>query len=166
MGITEPQLHGPTRNPWNTNYTPGGSSGGSAAAVSVGMVPIAGANDGGGSIRIPAAYCGLFGLKPTRGRTPVGPTMGRNWQGASVDHVLTRTVRDSAAMLDELSFVERGAAYHTPPYSGSYLKAATQPLAKSLTIAFSTDSPIGTEVHPECKEAVIQTVRLLEKMGH
>ncbi|MBM7659910.1 amidase [Bacillus mesophilus] len=166
MGITEPKFHGPTRNPWNINHTPGGSSGGSAAAVSVGMVPIAGANDGGGSIRIPAAYCGLFGLKPTRGRTPVGPTMGRNWQGASVDHVLTRTVRDSAAMLDELSFVERGAAYHAPPYSGSYLKAATQPLGKTLTIAFSTQSPIGTEVHPECKEAVLQTMKLLEKMGH
>src|SRR5690606_11940117 len=100
MGITEPRHYGPTRDPWNLNHTPGGSSGGSAAAVSSGMVPFAGANDGGGSIRIPAAYTGLFGLKPTRGRTPIGPSVGRIWQGASVEHVLTRSVRDSAAILD------------------------------------------------------------------
>ncbi|WP_456276014.1 amidase family protein [Bacillus sp. AK128] len=166
MGITEPLFHGPTRNPWNSDYTPGGSSGGSAAAVSVGMVPIAGANDGGGSIRIPAAYCGLFGLKPTRGRTPVGPTVGRNWQGASVDHVLTRTVRDSAAMLDELTLFERGAAYHTPPHNVAFLDVVGKPLSKPLTIAYSTESPLGTDVHPECKEAVLQTVKLLEEMGH
>ncbi|QTC41696.1 amidase [Bacillus sp. V3] len=166
VAVTEPAQYGPTRNPWNHSYTPGGSSGGSAAAVASGMVPIAGANDGGGSIRIPAAYCGLFGLKPTRGRTPVGPNYGRYWQGASVEHVLTRSVRDSAAMLDELKTYEKAAAYHALPFSGSYLQAAKTPLDRSMRIAFSTASPIGTEVHSECKEAVLKTAKILEDMGH
>ncbi|WP_349237149.1 amidase family protein [Bacillus sp. REN3] len=165
MGITEPILHGPTRNPWNTGHTPGGSSGGSAAAVAAGMVPIAGANDGGGSIRIPAAYCGLFGLKPTRGRVPAGPRFGRHWQGASVDHVLTRTVRDSAAMLDAIAGYEKGGAFHTPHFPGSFLEEMRKPLGKSARIAFTTSSPLGTEVHPECRKAVLKTARFLEKEG-
>ncbi|MBE4909727.1 amidase [Bacillus luteolus] len=166
MGITEPKQYGPTRNPWNTDYTPGGSSGGSAAAVASGMVPLAGANDGGGSIRIPGAYCGLFGLKPTRGRTPVGPNTGRNWQGASVDHVLTKSVRDSAAILDVLKIHEKGAAYHAPSFDGSYLDVVTTPMSKGLTFAFSLKSPLEANVHPECKEAVLKTVKLLESLGH
>ncbi|PLR96066.1 amidase [Bacillus sp. T33-2] len=166
MGITEPSAYGPTRNPWNLNYTPGGSSGGSASAVASGMVPVAGANDGGGSIRIPAAYCGLFGLKPTRGRTPTGPILGRHWQGASADHVLTRTVRDSAAMLDDLSVHEKAAAYHALGFKGSYLEKVFVPLEQKRRFAFSVKSPIGTEVHPECAEAVLKTARLLEEMGH
>jgi len=166
VAVTEPQIYGAAKNPWNTDYTPGGSSGGSAAAVACGMVPIAGANDGGGSIRIPAAYCGIFGLKPTRGRTPVGPKNGRSWQGASVDHVLTRSVRDSAAMLDELAGYVKTAAFQAPNFHGSYLKASQTPIEKSLKIAFSTASPIGTEVHEECKAAVIKTARVLESMGH
>ncbi|MDE5415611.1 amidase family protein [Alkalihalobacterium chitinilyticum] len=166
MGITEPAYHGPTRNPWNLNYTPGGSSGGSGAAVAAGMVPMAGANDGGGSIRIPGAYCGLFGLKPTRGRTPAGPIFGRHWQGASSDHVLTKSVRDSAAMLDEVHGLEKGAAFYAPPFDGSYLDCVNQPVAKKLKIAFTTESPLGTEVHPECVEAVLKAVKLLEEMGH
>ncbi|OCA85766.1 6-aminohexanoate hydrolase [Bacillus sp. FJAT-27225] len=166
MGITEPAYYGPTRNPWNLNHTPGGSSGGSAAAVASGMVPIAGANDGGGSIRIPAAYCGLFGLKPTRGRTPVGPGAGRNWQGASVDHILSRSVRDSAAMLDALAVQDKTAAYLAPPFEGSYLEHASMPLEKRMRFAFSVNSPIGTKVHMECKEAVYKTAKLLEVMGH
>jgi amidase len=101
--VTESELWGPSRNPWNTDLTPGGSSGGSGAAVAAGIVPMAGANDGGGSIRIPAAYNGLFGLKPSRGRISVGPHMGEAWTGASTDHVVSRTVRDSAAMLDVLA---------------------------------------------------------------
>ncbi|MBN2298617.1 MAG: amidase, partial [Deltaproteobacteria bacterium] len=103
MGVTEPELHGPTRNPWNIDHTPGGSSGGSAAAVASGMVPMASGGDGGGSIRIPASCCALFGLKPSRGRTPTGPDYGMIWQGAAVEHVITRTVRDSAAMLDAVN---------------------------------------------------------------
>lgn len=166
VAYTEPAHYGPTRNPWNLDHTPGGSSGGSAAAVASGMVPIAGANDGGGSIRIPAAYCGLFGLKPTRGRTPVGPNYGRAWQGASAEHVLTRTVRDSAAMLDQLHGHEKAGAFSIPAFEGSYLQAASTPLDKKLKIAYSVTSPIGTEVHPECREAVLKTVRLLESMGH
>lgn len=165
MGITEPELYGPTRNPWNTDYTPGGSSGGAAAAVASGMVPVAGANDGGGSIRIPSAYCGLFGLKPTRGRTPVGPKVGRNWQGASVDHILSRTVRDSAAMLDQYR-LDRYNAFVAPPFHGSYLEAAGTPVAKRLKVAYTVNSPIGLTVDRECREAVEKTVKLLETMGH
>ncbi len=166
MGTTEPQYYGPTRNPWNRDYTPGGSSGGSAAAVSSGIVPVAGANDGGGSIRIPAAYCGLFGLKPSRGRTPAGPISGRHWQGASVDHVLTRSVRDSASMLDLVKGYEAGTAFAPPPFDHNYLECVSQGPAKKLKIAFCTRSPIGTEVHPECREAVIRAAQLLESLGH
>jgi amidase len=166
MGITEPKLYGPTRNPWNTEHTPGGSSGGSAAAVASGMVPIAGANDGGGSIRIPGAYCGLFGMKPTRGRTPVGPFYGRYWQGASVDLILSRSVRDSAAMLDAISVYEKGAAFHVHPFQGSYLEQVQVPRDKKLNIAFSVQSPLGTTVDSECKEAVLKTAKYLESLGH
>lgn len=166
MGITEPNLSGPTRNPWNLDHTPGGSSGGSAAAVASGMVPIAGANDGGGSIRIPGAYCGLFGMKPTRGRTPVGPKRGRNWQGASVDHILSRSVRDSAAMLDEIKFFEKGAAFYAPPFEGSYLDMLKVPPVRKQRVAFSVRSPLGSEVQQECQVAVYHAAKLLESMGY
>ncbi len=166
VAYTEPVQYGPTRNPWNLKHTPGGSSGGSAAAVASGMVPFAGANDGGGSIRIPASYCGLFGLKPTRGRTPVGPNLGRSWQGASAEHVLTRTVRDSAAMLDQLHGHEKAGAFYTPKYKGSFLDAASTPIDGKLRIAFSVTSPIKTGVHPECRDAVLNSARILESMGH
>lgn len=165
MGVTEPIHFGPSRNPWNTDYTPGGSSGGAAAAVASGMVPIAGANDGGGSIRIPAAFCGLFGLKPTRGRTPVGPTRGRIWQGASVDHILSRSVRDSAAMLDQYQ-LDRANAFIAPSFQGSYRDISKTPISAPLKIAFTTKSPIGSRVDEECKEAVHHTIKLLESMGH
>ncbi|QSO48917.1 amidase family protein [Alicyclobacillus mengziensis] len=166
MAVTEPKHRGPTRNPWNTDVTPGGSSGGSAAAVAAGMAPLAGASDGGGSIRIPAAYCGLFGLKPTRGRTPVGPQASRHWQGASVSHVLTKTVRDSAAILDNLVMEEKGRAFLPPAFAGRYLDSLQAPLKKPLSIAYSVASPLGTEVEAECRDAVLETVRILEDMGH
>ncbi|MGO4886128.1 amidase family protein [Anaerobacillus sp. MEB173] len=166
MAITEPTHYGPSRNPWNISYTPGGSSGGSGAAVAAGIVPIAGASDGGGSIRIPAAYCGLFGMKPTRGRSPVGPRYGRLWQGAAVEHVLTRSVRDSAAILEELKGFEKSAAFSVAPYEKSYLETINTPNERTVRIAFSLTSPIGTEVDPECKEAVLKTVNYLETMGH
>lgn len=166
MGITEPQFHGPTRNPWNTAYTPGGSSGGAAAAVASGIVPIAGANDGGGSIRIPAAFCGLFGLKPSRGRTPVGPRFGRAWQGASVQHVLSRSVRDSAYVLDLIKGYEPGAAFAPPPFDHDYRECVAQGPTGNLKIAFSTRSPLGTAVHPECVEAVTKAAGYLSSLGH
>ncbi|MBN1102104.1 MAG: amidase [Deltaproteobacteria bacterium] len=165
MGVTEPELHGPTRNPWSTEHTPGGSSGGSAAAVASGMVPMASGNDGGGSIRIPSSCCALFGLKPTRGRNPTGPRVGELWQGAVVSHVITRTVRDSAAMLDFTQGPESGAPYIIPEPVRAY-REEIQREPGSLRIAFNTVSPIGTAVHPECVRAVQETVRLLESLGH
>ncbi len=165
MGITEPELHGPTRNPWNPDHTPGGSSGGSAAAVASGMVPLASGGDGGGSIRIPAAYCGLFGLKPSRGRNPSGPDYGRIWQGAVVEHVLTRTVRDSAAMLDATNGADTGAPYIIAEPQRPYTEEVTRDPG-TLRIGFCTRSPLGTEVHPECIRAVEHTARLLQGLGH
>jgi len=165
LGITEPILHGATRNPWNTAHTPGGSSGGSAAAVASGMVPLASGNDGGGSIRIPASCCGLFGLKPTRGRNPLGPMIGELWQGAVVSHVITRSVRDSAAMLDAVHGPDAGAPYMIPPPERPYFQEMEREPA-SLRIAFTSASPIGTPVHQECIKAVEEAAKLLEKLGH
>jgi amidase len=165
MGITEPELHGPTRNPWNVNHTPGGSSGGSAAAVAGGMVPMASGGDGGGSIRIPASCCGVFGLKPTRGRSPLGPDNGEIWQGAEMEHVITRSVRDCAAMLDAVCGPDAGAPYIIPKPERPYASEATRDPGR-LRIAFTLKSPLGGGVDPECKRAVEGAARLLEEMGH
>lgn len=164
--ITEPIIYGPSRNPWNLAYSPGGSSGGSAAAIASGIVPLAGASDGGGSIRIPASFTSLFGLKPTRGRTPVGPGTGRQWQGASIDFALSRSVRDSAALLDILQVIQPEAAFQAPLFAGSYLTEMQKPFEKKCRIAFSTASPVGTPVSTDAKEAVMKTVAWLEEQGH
>jgi amidase len=165
VAYTEPELFGPTRNPWDSTRTPGGSSGGAAAAVSSGMVPLAGAGDGGGSIRIPAAYCGLFGLKPSRGRIPTGPDFGELWQGAVVEHVITRTVRDSAAMLDAAAGADVGAPFVVAPPDRPYLEEIGREPPR-LRIAFHLRSPIGTPVHPENEKAVLQAAVILQKLGH
>jgi amidase len=165
VAYTEPELFGATRNPWNPEHTPGGSSGGSAAAVASGMVPMASGGDGGGSLRIPAACCGLFGLKPTRGRTPTGPYFGEIWQGAVVEHVITRTVRDSAVMLDAVCSPDAGAPYIIQAPARPYLEEIQRPPAR-LRIAFDCQSPLGTPVHSEYIQAVADTARLLERLGH
>lgn len=165
MGITEPELFGPARNPWNIDHTPGGSSGGTGSAVAAGIVPLASGGDGGGSIRIPAGYCGLFGLKPTRGRNPVGPAAGELWQGAVVEHVLTRSVRDSAAVLDATCGMDRGARTLLPQPEKPYLKEIKAKTGQ-LKVAFSTESPVGMQVHPDCIAAVEDAARLLEDLGH
>lgn len=165
MGITEPELFGPTRNPWNIERTCGGSSGGSAAAVASGMVPVASGGDGGGSIRIPACYCGLFGLKTSRGRTPTGPKVGEWWQGAAIEHVLTRSVRDSAAILDAIEGADAGALYVIKSPEKPYSEEINREPG-SLKIAFNTESPLGTGTHEYCKDAVLKTVKLLQDLGH
>jgi amidase len=165
MGITEPELHGPTRNPWNPEHTPGGSSGGSGAAVASGMVPFASGGDGGGSIRIPSSYCGLFGMKPTRGRNPTGPEYGQIWQGAVVEHVITRSVRDSAAMMDAVNGPDAGAPYIIPNPERPYLDELNREPGP-LKIAFTKKSPLNTGVHPECQKAVENAAALLTSLGH
>jgi len=165
LAVTEPELFGPCRNPWDTSHTPGGSSGGSAAAVAAGLVPMAAGNDGGGSIRIPAAYCGLFGLKPSRGRNPTGPDQGQLWLGAEQNHVITRSVRDSAALLDATQGPELGAPYEIRPPERPYIEELEKNPGR-LKIAFNTQSPLGTAVHPECIRAVEETAHLLTELGH
>jgi len=162
---TEPEAHGPSRNPWNRAFTPGGSSGGSGAAVAAGMVPLAHGNDGGGSIRIPASCCGLVGLKPTRGRLPLGPDLTEGWGGLVVEHVLTRTVRDSAAMLDATAGVDPGAPYAAPGPWRPFRDEVGAPPGR-VRIAFTTRSLLGSATHPDCRRAVEQAAELFEELGH
>ncbi len=162
---TESRLWGPCRNPWDRSRSPGGSSGGSAAAVAGGIVAMAGANDGGGSIRIPASYCGLFGLKPSTGRVSWGPAMGQVWEGASANGVLSRSVRDTARMLDVLSAPEPGELFRPAPPARPYAEEVGSPPGR-LRIGFSTISPLGTEVALADADAVGAAALLLEKLGH
>src|SRR6266545_165970 len=168
MGLAasaEPRLFGTTRNPWKLGHSAGGSSGGSAAAVAAGMVPMAHATDGGGSIRIPASCCGLFGLKPTRARTPMGPDAGEGWGGASVGHAVTRTVRDSAALLDATSGPDVGDPYSAPPPTRPFLDEVGRDPGR-LRIALTTRPWNGQDVDPECAEAARAAARLCERLGH
>lgn len=164
-GFTEPAAFGITRNPWDLSRTPGGSSGGSAAAVAAGIVPMAGANDGGGSIRIPAACCGLFGLRPSRGRVPAGPAVGEIWEGASSDLVVSRSVRDAALALDVLSGPACGEPFAIAVPATPFARTmAREP--GPLRIAFCTESPLDTDVHPEAVAAVRNAAKLLASLGH
>ena len=163
---TEPKAHGATHNPFKKGYSSGGSSGGSAAAVASGIVPMAGGGDGGGSIRFPAAWCGVFGFKPSRGRNPMGPSFGEGWDGAVADHVITRSVRDSAAMLDATSGAEIGAPYVIAPPDGTFLQAAMR-APRQLTIALHQKPLIAnTIVDKEVLAVLEQTAKQLEAMGH
>jgi amidase len=162
--VTEPEAFGPTRNPWDTRKTPGGSSGGSAAAVAAGIVPVAGASDGGGSIRIPAACCGLVGLKPGRGKITHGPLRGETMQGASTNGVVSRSVRDTAAMLDVLVGDEPESPYHASLPSASYLAEVGREPGR-LRIGFTHGSSLG-DAHPEAVAAVKDAAELMQGLGH
>ncbi len=161
---TEPEAHGKTRNPWSLEHSAGGSSGGSAAAVAAGIVPVAHANDAGGSIRMPAANCGLFGLKGSRGRVSLGPTIGEGWGGAHVEGVVSRTVRDTAAVLDGISRPWPGDPYWAPPPETPFTQVISEP-PPVLRIGLCPQSGWGG-THPECVMAVEDAGRLLEGLGH
>ncbi|MCZ6655960.1 MAG: amidase [Gammaproteobacteria bacterium] len=162
---TEPALHGPTHNPWNTKHSTGGSSGGAAAAVAAGYVPMAHASDGGGSIRIPASCCGLFGLKPTRGRVPLGPDALEGWGGLSTVHAVTRTVRDSAALLDCSAGEELGSPYAAPPPLRPYLEEVGHDPGK-LRIGLCVESFTGALVDPEVSSIAEQSANAIAALGH
>lgn len=165
MGTTEPQHFGPSCNPWNLNRTPGGSSGGSAAAIAAGIVPIASAGDGGGSIRIPAACCHLFGFKPSRGLVSQGPNRGEEMLGAVVDHALTRSVRDSAALLDVVAGSKPGDPNFPVRLDKPFIDVM-QERPKGLRIGFSVKPPLGRPINPECRAAVMDVAEKLSALGH
>ncbi len=163
---TEPVAYGPTRNPWSLAHSPGGSSGGSAAAIAAGLVPLASGGDGGGSIRSPASCCGLFGMKPSRGMTPTGPEFGEIWHGFAIEHVLSRSVRDSAAMLDATAGADPGAPYAAPMPSRPLLGEVSAEPGR-LRIAFTHEPLFGRgAVHADCIAGLEATTRLLESLGH
>lgn len=165
IGVTESELRGPARNPWNPEHTPGGSSGGTASIVAARAVPMGHGGDGGGSIRIPSSACGLFGLKPSRGRNPLGPATSEGWGGYVQPGVLTRSVRDCATMLDATQGVEAGALYTAPPRPRPYAEEIGQQPRK-LRIAFSTGAQLGRETHDDVKAAVRDAAALCASLGH
>src|SRR5262249_32373956 len=166
LPTTEPDAYGPTRNPWNLAHSTGGSSGGSAAAVAAGLVAAAHANDGGGSIRIPASECGLVGLKPSRGRTSFGPDLGDSINGLVCEGVVTRTVRDTAGLLDAIAGRMPGDPYSAPPPARPYRREVGA-APGLLRIGFSTEPPGGLgSAHPEPIVAVERSAALLASLGH
>lgn len=163
---TEPEACGPTRNPWALSHSPGGSSGGAAAAVAAGMVPLASGGDGGGSIRIPASCCGLFGFKPSRGMIPTGPDCGELWRGYAIEHAITRSVRDSAAMLDATAGADPGAPYAAPWDGRSFLERLGE-TPRRLRIAYTAEPLLGGHgVHADCVAALREATHLLADLGH
>lgn len=163
--FTMPKAWGPTRNPWDVTRSAGGSSGGSAAAVAAGIVPMASASDEGGSIRMPAAACGVFGLKPSRGRNPIGPDFSWDYEGQSTSHVISRSVRDSAAMLDATAGAERGSPCLAPGPTGFLDRLSRDPA--QLRVGISTAADVfGAAMEPPAVQAVRQTAILLEDLGH
>ena len=162
---TESVLFGLTRNPWNLERTAGGSSGGSAAAVASRILPAAHATDGGGSIRIPASCCGLFGLKPTRGRVPLGPSQFEGWNGLSCHHAVTISVRDSAALLDATAGAELGSPFFSPRPERSYVEEARTAPGR-LRVALVVDPPAGLPLDPECRHAANDAAALCGSLGH
>ncbi len=165
LPVTENEAWGTTRNPWDVSRTPGGSSGGSAAAVAARLAPIAHASDGGGSIRIPAACCGLVGLKPSRGRVPSGPLISDVMHGGAVEGCVSSTVRDTALVYDILSGSDTAAWYNAPPLQRPLLQEAGAAPGR-LRIAFTTVAPTGAQVAASCVDAVHRTAKLLEQLGH
>jgi len=162
---SESVLFGQTRNPWNLEHTAGGSSGGASAAVAAGYLPLANASDGGGSIRIPASCCGLFGMKPTRGRTPLGPNSGEGWAGMSAVHAVSRSVRDSAALLDATAGPDLGAPYAAQPPNRPFLDEVSQAPGR-LRISIQRQPWNGTEPHKDCLAALEDAVALCRDLGH
>jgi amidase len=165
LPTTESRLFGPTRNPWNLAHSSGGSSGGAAAAVAARILPVAHASDGGGSIRIPASACGVFGLKPTRARNPIGPDRGEGWGGFSCGHVVSISVRDSAAMMDAICGPEPTSPYCAPPLQRPFAVEVGRDPGR-LRIAFTDKSPYGDTIDPEIAAAVRDVARLLSSLGH
>jgi amidase len=162
---TEPVAYGPTRNPWNLDHSTGGSSGGAAAVVAARILPIVHATDGGGSIRVPAACCGVFGLKPTRARTPLGPDRLEGWAGMSVAHAISVTVRDSAALLDAVAGPELGSPYAAPAQERPYREEVGRDPG-ALRIAFTDRHADGSTIDPEIAAATRATAALLDMLGH
>ena len=165
MGITEPEVRGPCRNPWNLDHTPGGSSGGSSSAVAAGLVPAAHSGDGGGSIRIPASCAGLFGLKPTRGRVTMAPFLGEAWGGFVQEHVVCRSVRDSALFLDVEDPPALGEPYAQPPKARPWLEEVGADPGR-LRIGWTSDALFGSGTDPDCVAAVEDAAGLLADLGH